>query len=74
MTQELSFKYYIENYNNIEVYNFKECFKDKIDLLPSKTISSKKITEILKISNDLERLIFRSVFLKYFKEKLFRDI
>ena len=46
MTQELSFKYYIENYNNIEVYNFKECFKDKIDLLPSKTNSSKKITEI----------------------------
>lgn len=69
MTQELSFKHYIENYNNIEVDNFKECFKDKINLLPTKTTSSKKITEILNISNNIERLIFKNVFLRYFKEK-----
>lgn len=72
MTIEFSFKYYVNNYDNIEINNFNECFNHKIDLLPSYTISSKKIMKILNINiNDRnEKIIFQKVFDKYFKEKL----
>ena len=73
MTNQFSFKFYVKNYKNMEIYNFNEYFKERLENLPDKTISSKKIYELLNISDDYERLLFRRVFLKYFKEKMFND-
>jgi len=74
MTQEFSFKYYISNYNNLEVFLFKEYFKNKIYALPNITVSSKKLINILCINNERERQIFRNAFLKYFKEKIINNL
>ena len=74
MSHDFSFKYYVENYNNNEIYNFNKYFKEKIITLPNKTISSKKLMEVLSVNSDMEKLVFRSVFLKYFKEKLYNNL
>lgn len=74
MTQEFSFKYYISNYRNIEIYNFNCYFKNRINEIPNRTVSSKKIMEILNINNEIEKVLFRNAFMKYFKEKLYLDL
>lgn len=73
MTQEFSFKYYLKNYENAETYNFKDCFKEKINMLPEKIVSSKKILELLDINDNFEKKIFQNVFSKYFKEKILKN-
>lgn len=70
MTIEFSFKYYIENYQNMEIYNFNEYFNERVDILPDKLMSSKRLMTLLNIENELERKLFKDVFLKYFKEKM----
>lgn len=73
MTQEFSFKYYLTNYENTETYNFKDCFKEKINILPEKIVSSKKILKLLEINENFEKKIFQNAFSKYFKEKILKN-
>jgi hypothetical protein len=70
MTQEFSFKHYLSNYDNLEICNFKDYFKEKINSLPNKTISSKEIFKLLNISDNFEKKIFQDAFFEYFKEKI----
>jgi len=70
MTQEFSFKYYIENYNNITAYQFKTFFNESLEKLPNNIVSSKKLITILNINTKLKKEIFQNAFLDYFKEKL----
>ena len=54
----------------ISLLHDSELLKDKIDLLPDKITSSKKIMMCLNINSRYEYDIFKKVYLDYFKLKL----
>jgi hypothetical protein len=74
MVKEFSFKYYLETYSNMEIYEFNKIFGSRIMLLPNRCISSRQIMKMLCIDTDFEKELFRDVFLKYFREKIFNDL
>jgi hypothetical protein len=72
MTKEsLCFREYIENYENDNVYIFKDVFGNRLQNM-SNTSSSKKLMGELDITNNGEFIIFRTTFLDFFKLRLHR--
>lgn len=72
MTKEsLCFREYIENYDNDNVYIFKDVFGNRLQNM-SNTSSSKKLMGELDITNNGEFIIFRTTFLDFFKLRLHR--
>ena len=71
MTVSLSFYHYIEYNKDLQqVKDFNNMFKDKLQLLPHTTTSSKKIIKLLEIDSILEFQVFSNVFNEYSKYKL----
>ena len=74
MTLEIfTFYNYLQTYSSNDITLLKELLKDKIDLLPDKITSSKKIMMCLNINSRYEYDIFKKVYLDYFKLKLINN-
>jgi hypothetical protein len=73
MTLEIfTFYKYLQTYSSNDITLLKELLKDKIDLLPDRITSSKKIMMCLNINSRNEYCIFKKVYLDYFKLKLIK--
>ena len=74
MTLEtFTFYNYLQTYSSNDITLLKDLLKDKIDLLPDKVASSKKIMTCLNINSHNEYSLFKKVYLYYFKMKLIKQ-
>lgn len=65
---KLTFYRYITNYNSVNIDKFVELFKNDINKIPDKMMSSKNIIKILNINtNTIYFTTFQKVFMDYFK-------
>ena len=71
MTLEtFTFYNYLQTYSSNDITLLKDLLKDKINLLPNKITSSKKIMTCLNINSQNEYDLFKKVYLDYFKIKI----
>jgi len=71
MTLEtFTFYNYLQTYSSNDITLLKDLLKDKINLLPDKITSSKKIISCLNINSQNEYDLFKKVYLDYFKIKI----
>ena len=67
----LSFYNYIQqNKNSENICAFITVFNDKIETLPYNIVSSKYLIKYLDIQTHLERCVFKTAFMEYFKFKI----
>lgn len=65
---KLTFYRYITNYNTKNIDKFLDLFKNKIENIPDKMVSSKYLIQLLNINTNTIYLdTFQNVFMEYFK-------
>lgn len=69
-----TFYNYIMTSNNRDVENFKEVFKNRLEKIPDKIVSSRMLMILLNIESREEYDIFRNVYMEYFKKKVLGNI
>jgi hypothetical protein len=67
--EPFTFYYFLMKNSSPNVNAFKAHYHDKVELLPDKIVSSKKLMEILQIETSVDFVTFHRAFMEYFKAK-----
>ena len=67
---KFTFYDYITNYSTSNIESFKTTFKDEIEKLPQKVVSSKFLINHLNLNTTTHFVIFNRVFMDYFRIRL----
>lgn len=69
-----TFYSYIMSSNDNDVEKFKKFFKNRLEKMPDKIVSSRVLMILLDIESREEYNIFRNVYMEYFKKKVMGNI
>ncbi|NBP01438.1 MAG: hypothetical protein EBU90_15120 [Proteobacteria bacterium] len=68
--ETLTFWLYIQQQCGTDIEKFKGAFGSQIDMLPNKVVSSRTIRKVLTVDTIQKEILFRKVWMEYFKTKL----
>ena len=66
----LTFWLFIQQQHGSDIEKFKNLFGSNIDMLPHQVASSRKVRKVLNIDTIEKEIVFRKVWMEYFKTKL----
>lgn len=72
--ENLSFYNWLKKDIGASAEKFREAFRDEIQNIPQRVVSSKMLREFITIDTRVKEEIFKRAFLEYFREKLNLDI
>jgi hypothetical protein len=72
--QAFTFYHYITSNRSENIDIFKALFKDDISSLPDKVTSSSALRKHLNLDTKAKEKSFQSVFMEYFKEKVYNSL